>query len=241
MNLHKKTMLEVQALLDETGHALDLSDFSDIVELDELANRVTGAAGDYAELYSWPVKCGNLVLRPFSLGKLAWYNDRAVKWFEDDAQTSATVMAFLLSVENDEQFLWNLDSPERARETIEAWERDVCATPIEIAAAVDKVMSVNQASHGGDDGDKQNDHGPLVALLCREYGNTPGHWMYECGINIIHAMVNDHVHRMNAEISARNRANSKSRAPPIKTPSMDATLKFQQKMAALKTRWTSGG
>lgn len=240
MELHKKTMLEVQSLLNETGHKLELNDIADILELNEIAHQVTGTNGAYGDIYAWPVKCANLLLRPLTLGKIAWYNKRGLQWFEEDTECLTTVLAFLMSIENDEAFVWSLSSPEQAKEAIDAWEAQTEANPIQIAHAVDKILSYSKNASGSGDSDDQ-DYGPLIALLCREFGNTPKHWMYEVSIPVIKGLMDDYTRRINEEIKAQSRGtkgrkNAKA-MKPIATPSMEATLKFRKKLLALKQRW----
>jgi len=236
MELHTKTQIEVQNLLNDSGHVLTLADIPDILELDQLAQKVTGDSGDYADLYKWPVKCGNLLFRPMTLGKLAWYNSRARDWFDDDIQTLSTVLAFLLSTDNDESFVWGLNDPESAKATIEEWEKTVDITPQELAGAVD--LMVNSFSSSGEK--SESGDGPLIGLLCREYGNTPNYWMFKESINVIRSLVDEHVRKINQEINAHNKKSSgKNRRAiaPIKTPSMDATLRFRKKLLALGEKW----
>jgi len=237
MELHKKTQIEVQKLLYDSGHVLNLDDLSDIIELNDLANRVTGDTGAYASIHKWPVKCGKLLLRPLTVGKLAWYNQRGLIWFDDDIQTLSTVLAFLLSVDNDESFVWGLEDAETAKATIEAWEKEVDVTPAELGAAVDSVVN-SYSSRSGDEDKVDRGDGPLIALLCREYGNTPQHWMYRESINVIRALVDEHVRKINSEITARNqRGKGKKVLPPIKTPSMDASLLFRKKLLTIAEKW----
>jgi len=236
--LHKKTMLEVQSLLDETGHRLSLSDIADVVELDELAHRVTGPGGDYDDVFSWPVHCAGLLLKPLSLAKIAWYNRCAVKWFDDDSVTTSTILAFLASCENDEAILDKLTTPEQARDTIEAWERTVTATPMQIAAAVEKLLG---GRDGGEEKDGPSSFGPLVSLLCREYGESPEHWMYRASLPVIEALMGDYTTRINEQIKRHGKSAGKgSGVAPVQTPSMQATLKFRKKLLALRERWGAG-
>ena len=238
MELHKKTMLEVQSLLNETGHTLQLYDIADINELNELAHQVTSTSGAYGDVYAWPIKCANLLLRPLTLGKIAWYNKRALLWFQEDDESMATVLAFLMSIENDESFVWSLASPEQAKQAIDKWESECEANPIQLAHAVDQVL---QYSKGGSaSNESEHNFGPLISLLCREYGNTPKHWMYEASIPVIQGLMDDYTRRVNEELKnhSRNKGSKNAKAiKPIATPSMEATLKFRKKLLALKTRW----
>lgn len=243
MNLHKKTQAEVQSLLNDTGHQLQLSDIPDIIELNELAEQVTSNAGAYSDIHSWPVKCGKLLLKPLTLGKMAWYNNCALKWFSDDIESSGTVLAFLLSLDNDERFVWSLTNPQDAILAINEWEKTVDATPAELAAAIDFVLQSSKKTDQNTESAK-DDHGPLIAMLCREYGNTPNYWLYQASINVIRALTDEHVRKINQEIASHNKSapkGGKNRVVvnPIKTPAMDATLKFRKKLLDLKEKWTA--
>lgn len=243
MKLHKKTQIEVQKLLDETGYALQLDDLSDIIELNDLAKRVTGPDGAYDDIYNWPIKCANLLLRPLSLGKLSWYNNRALAWFDDDTETLSTVLAFLMSIENTEQAIWDLSSPEQAKEAIETWEQTVEASPVQLAYAVDKVIGKRTSST--QKGDLADNYGPMISLLCREYGETPRYWMYEADLAVINAMMADYTNRLNQQMKqnqkiSKGKTANRQAQKPIVTPSMEATLQFRKKLLELKEKWGAG-
>jgi len=237
--LQLKTQKEVQGLLTETGHVLTLDDIPDILELDEYARRVTSKGGDYSDVYSWPILCGSLILRPLTLGKMAWFNQCAMKWFEDEQSTITAVLAFLLSVENSEQFIWTLGDRNQAKAAIEEWQKMVDATESEMASAIEKLVSFNDQDGSAQGDGVDSDDGPLIGLLCREYGQSPKYWLYEESVNVIRALIDDHVAQINREIHASNRMSKGRGVAPIKTPSMDATLKFRKKIVEIRERWES--
>lgn len=238
MQLHKKTQIEVQKILDETGHALTLDDVADIVAINAIANRITSTTGAFSELYKWPTLCGNLLLRPLSLGKIAWYKTRACQWFEDDNETLSTVLAFLMSVDNDESFVASLGDPQAAKSAIEEWEIGVSATPAQLSSAVKSMMPDNIEGGAADGCDDTIDDGPLIALLCREYGESPQHWLFVENIFTIRSLVDSYVARINNEMRAMGKHSKRATAmAPIRTPSMSASLEFRKKLEELKMKW----
>ena len=241
--LHQKTSVEVQSLLNETGHELTLDDIPSVLELDDLSHLVTGTRGAIAGMYRWPVKCGKLLLRPLTLGKRAWYNDRAREWFADDDETLITLLAFLLSYENSEDYINSLGDAQTAIDTINEWQKTVDCTVEELQAGVSDMINIGDDNGKADN--KTSGDGPLIAMLCREYGSSPEYWIHKESINVIRALCDDYTRKMNAEIRKHNANIPKSgkgkgkATPPLKTPSMGAGLKFRQKIEELRERWTN--
>ena len=241
MKLHKKTQIEVQKLLDETGHTLSLEDIDDILTLDELSKRVTGESGEYANIYRWPIRVGSMLLRPLTLSKITWYNQRAKEWFDDDPETQVTLLGFLLSVENDESYLWSLADKESAMNTINEWQRNADATVDELRVAIMSIIDVDD--HSGNVEAKSNGDGPLIGLLCRQYGKDPHYWMHEESITVIRCLIDDHTRQINEQAKRHNSSGKKGgkTIPLIKTPSMDATLKFRKKINDMREKWGNHG
>jgi hypothetical protein len=239
MELHKKTQIEIQRLIDATGHALTLDDIPAILELNEVANRITGESGEYADIHAWPVKCGGTLLKPLTVGKLAWYNKRGLQWFADDAQTITTLLAFILAAENDESSLWQYADAESAKAAIDEWEKTIDATPAQIVSAIESLTAPLRSTEP--DGENTHGDGPLISLLCREYGNTPDYWLYRASINVIRALIEDHNRRINQEIQSHNRRAKGKTIQPIKTPGMAATLQFKKLLSALGEKWGANG
>lgn len=237
--LHKKTQIEVEKLLNDTGHTLTLDDIPAILELDELSHRITGSVGEYAAIHRWPVKAGKLLLRPLSLSKIAWYNQCGAKWFADDPETLICLLAFLLSVENDESYMWSLVDPDTARDSIQEWVTGVDATPAELESSIASIIDTGEKHESVDN--KVGDDGPLVALLCKEYGSSPDHWIHKESITVIRAMLNDYTRRMNEEIRKHNASSKgKNKQALLKSPSMEASQQFRKKITDLELRWTDG-
>jgi hypothetical protein len=104
------------------------------------------------------------------------------------------------------------------------------------------MTDVFQKCIGGNNGEGGGDsvsYGALVAVLLREYGGTPDQWLYETPVEKISALVDQYVHRINAENDASlssSNGNGKAVAP-VPTAKLHALRAYRIKTNELKEKW----
>lgn len=243
------TKQTITSLLEETGHVLGVSDLDEINALDGLAWKVVHPTEqEETDLLDLPVKVGNLKLRRLSWGALGWLEECAYQWFVNQPVflDLATVYASVYSREPDA--LYALDGPRAARKTLKKWSRTFSATYEEVINAVEKVLPEPDAAsyaeayrRTGDNGNGKNGHkvnyGPMVALLVREYGQTPEYWFWKASTDKSSTMLADVEARINAEDEEMKRAAARAKQPMVtrsgpRLAAIDALRKFEKHLRA---------
>ena len=234
--LKAMTLEAVRSLQAETSHVLDVSDFEDVLALDAAAARVLEPT-EQAEidLHDLPIPCGNVTLHKLTLGKAAWFEQYALKWFGEDEAFLDLVFGYLLTSPNGDTPFAALSDPQAARKTVEAWTRGLTCTADQFRQALLRAHPVVESDH-----ESRAQYGPTCALLSREYGESPAYWFYEAHLDLARAMLADYTARIEAEHRAQRRAahgkGSKLTAPPP-TPTMHAHKRFRELKNTLRAKW----
>lgn len=221
-------------LISETGHALVVEDCDDVLQLDELTSLVSKPVAENDFLMQRPVVCRNVVLYPPTIACLYWLSDYVCEWFDEGNPMRDMSVAFALAHSEDVGRLVQLSSKESSEKAVKSWWRRCNARVHELARAVDLLLPDT-----GDSDDNDSTYGSLVAMLTREYGESPEYWMCKASIGMIRTMVTDYTSRMIAESEAAKKAASGpgkrvSYTHPVK---MDAISKQKIFIDALRDKW----
>lgn len=134
------TRQELQKLLNETSHALNLQDIAQIVELDGYARAVrnNGVSGDSVSFYAWPVLCGGTAFHAPTIGKEIYWQEQIAEHIPEKWQGPA--------------YLWLLASEsvpdQRGKEIVKAvrkWARHATLTGEEVEEVHAKYAGADSA------------------------------------------------------------------------------------------------
>jgi len=228
--LEKMTRLALSAALDETGHTLGLDDLDAITELNGYAVQVVRGESDEHALIETPIAIGGVIFEPLTLSKIIWMHDIGSAWFDDEDQSM--VVPYALYVDADA--LWQYTSAKELLRDVKLWVRKTKLTPEHIARLIEWAFPQKD---GGDNKDGDS-YGPIIALLCREYGSTPDYWL-NASFGLVRAMLDDYTQRMNAEREAASRGGKA--VAPVATPKMIALRNFTKKKNAIIESWANDG
>lgn len=246
--LHPRARADVLNLLQTTGHSLTPDDWGVLTRLNDLAERLSNPT-DPAEraVLQLPTYVGDVCLRQPSLGKLKWYEDYAGRWWTGNDALQDMAIGYVCSVENTEEALHGLTDQSTAEKTILRWWRHLKAPPDDYMHALARVLPTPE--HVDGDNDHENQYGPTIALLVREYGNSADYWMYEAPWSLAKAMLQDYNARIENEYAAWRKANThKARqlgqkaapavAPPA-GPKLHAHRRYRLFKNAIQQRWAA--
>lgn len=166
-------------VMQEAGAKFDpVSDFDDIAELNRLASGVTNGqtAKYWAASLEPAITVGNITLRRLSIGAEEWL-DRAQDWFDDDH--FLFLIGFAMSSTPDQlSTAWDADS---AKKAVRQWRRNAKCSRRSLVRAVERFKIAEDASQQLEaDVNTPVDNGWLIELLCKEYGETPDYWIWQC-------------------------------------------------------------
>jgi hypothetical protein len=238
--LHMQTRVHLLELQSQTGHALGVDDLDDVLELDRLWHKIT--ADDRAErnaVYSCPIRCGAVMFYPPTLGGWLWLEAHA-DWFPTQLLAEGAA-ALVCACGRDIERLEGLDSPGRARREVRRLIKASRLTPKELSLVVSWFVSGDDSD--GSAGDDKHDLGPVIALLCREYGNTPHYWLHEAEAATVGVMLADWTRRKSAEIDAYNRQAAQNKVAKAIINPVTAQLEIDARKVynRIKGRWAKDG
>jgi len=224
--MQQMTILDVQTLLTETGHLLQVSDIALVVELDKAAEGVVLGPIDKADsIYAYPLLCGGEAFRAPSIGKQIFWEEQVANVLPEAWLTCA--------------FLWLLTLPEvpeqRGKElekAVKKWARRCKLTTDDITKVV--------ATYANDDaqGGEQAKYGEIIALLVKEYGQSCNHWLNapESEINMLLA---DWTRRQEAKAATyrASKVGSKNPIPPAPSPKIKALRTYRELKTKLRESW----
>lgn len=234
--LTKKT---VAKLLKDTFHALDVADFSDIEALDALADKVVNQSPEERRLLNQPFELCGIKFYPLTIAKSLWYAEKCKEW-ELEGIFQDAFLFWLLALPLDEACFDTYALKKDADKAVKRLSRRLHCTQQEMTDVFKQcVGSKGDKNEGGD----AVNYGSLIALLLLEYGGTPDQWLYETPVEKIGALVDQYVHRINAEQDA-SRSNSAKKGKAVAPPpsaKLIALKAFNTKMNQIKQKWVTNG
>jgi hypothetical protein len=275
MALTKATELDLESLLQQTGHSLKVNDLSDALRLDAV-NRKIADGEDCAESIApkRAVRVGNILLQNPCIGAVEWYEAHA-EWFADNAALSDCAFVFA-SVAKHPRTLWALTDRKRARRAVKRFMRhmsctleDLQAGFIRLFGAVAEVVEITEAPEEAEVeksvativnaagmnheatfnaikteaqrlakiGQEAPDYGPLVAMLCREFGGDAETWRWRAPMHIVDACRMDFEARADAQERELAKADAKNAEPPKGTTRNRLIKEARLIRNEIKARW----
>lgn len=248
--MNKMAEQDLIKLMQETNHpALSLNDVALVSRLDELADRVSNC--DTKEI-KWfialPRKLGKVFLTPITIAKASWFEQFPMQWFctEDKAIALDFVLGYCLAENITIKDLAQLDTPEVCLKTVLDWYNKNDCRYDELTEAIKAMMP-------SDDQNvcrcitcnrpllKKNvteDYGAIIRFLCREYGGTAYHWMYEENLVVIENLINSHVHQSLAEAKQmRGMMTRNGMATPTSAELVTAIKNYREQLNAIRSTW----
>jgi len=234
----------VEKLLQETQHPLTLADLAGVYELNDLARRVSEPdEAAEVDLLNLPVPCGHVVLRKLTMGKAKWFEDGPLRWWSagDDEGLLNAALGLVLSLPNSPDALDMLATEPDARAAVVRFWKSLTCTEDDYYKAL-----IRAHPPLDDPGGDKHLYGPTVALLVREYGQSPRYWFFEEHIDVARAMLAEYAAKIEAEHRAARKGRAsrggKGRPPPPAlppaTPSMWALKAFREKRNELRKLWS---
>lgn len=233
MNLAARNDLE--KLLSETGHALCLNDIDDVVELNRLADLVTDpATQDNKIAASYPIPCGGTLFYRPTIRILQWMTDNVFEWFANDQSMLGLSIAYCLSVGNCSNILFVYENKRQMAKAVKKWASTLDCTAGEIISVLSELLPIDNT----DDSSKGTPQwGPVISMLCREYGCSPDYWLNECSVDKIDMLCKDHAKLMNEKIMQFNSQNAGAKLAPLPSPKYMAVAEYGRHKKSMRDKW----
>jgi len=239
-DLHRMTREALEKLLAESGHQLSLSDHKNIAALDALARRVADPEDDYEKsLLAAPVFAGDTPLYPITMGAALWIEERALVWFDQDTILGNLAVAYALHLGKTPGALWELQTKKETIKAIKKWWRTAGFNMDELSLAFKQILPPQS-----DEGDtrEKTEYGPVISLLCREYGATPFYWIWESPVKQITMLLNQYEAKVSAEHEANWKAARKAGNTDVPAPYRLTRnlMNYKNALKFLGEEWTHG-
>jgi hypothetical protein len=240
LELTKKT---VEKLQKETGHAIIVADFDDIDRLDELAAGLSKQTPDERRLLKSPFDLCGIKFYPLTIAKSAWYAEKCAEW-EVSGIFQDVFLFWLLTLPLTADALDGYSTLKDTDKAVKRLARRLHCTPDEMSQVFKKCVGGNgkQESNTGEQKEEAaTNYGGLIACLVREYGGTVDKWLYETPIETIGALMDQFIHKVNAEHDAGSTSAAKrgKAVAPKATAKLQALRDFRVKANELKQKWSA--
>jgi len=213
--------------------------FDDLSELNDLAYGITQPSSE-ADWLDAPVYLHGIRLRPLSLGAYMWVEKKAFKWFDAERQSfwCNLALAYAMSYSRSPIHLKRIRDAASCKSALNAWLQACGCTYKELVEAIERILHTQQTGRDSEEKpSKGNEYGPVIALLCNEYGRDPDYWIWSVSMDTVSGMIEEYTVKMRAqEAAAKGKGGHKPSSPAyIKACKvfMDAICKFRQKAEAM--------
>ena len=176
------------------------------------------------------VKVGNVGLHQLSLGAYLWATEQAIKWFKDGSFWQDMAIVYAMAYTRRPSHLRRIRSKGECKAALKMWMRNCSATSNELVDAVQTLCGEQEADTGTGEGESvQEEYGPTIALLCREYHGNPEYWMWKANIEQVKSLLLEYDAKIRAENKAQSAANGASggMAPNPHDPYIQANQRLQ--------------
>jgi len=231
--VHHETKQTLNNLLAKTGHALVVDDISDIIELDALAGQVADPQdGIDSPLLNHAVYFRSVPVYPLTLAHLTFLDESsAVLGIGDDERVLC-----MLWVATIQEITDSLYDQEASRKAYRKWARRSPWTPSDIEAILELRYGKLSRQADGNSNAKDNT-GALIAMLAREYGDSPGFWMYRAALGVVESCIADWTARQESQAAAYRKANKGGGGAPVPSPKFVSARKFRECAERIEEKW----
>ena len=232
----------IDKLLTETGHVLTVGDYDDLARMNALAKAVRCPADeDEQSLWAAPALAGAALLYPLTLGAALWIEENVLPWFGETGMSDLT-MAWALTQRHTPERIWAISGPRECTRVVKKWARRLNCTRDELTAALNKLLPVNETTGEPEDKEGRSSYGPVITLLCREYGQSPTYWLWEIGVSVVHAHLADYNAKIDAERAEARKLSSQSGGgkrtqTSIPIPRLEQRKAFEKHVRELRAKW----
>lgn len=193
-----------------------VADWEELHDLNELARKVTSPASqaEAVALINAPVTRGNMILQRPTVGVFIWAEERLKAWFSNRPVRFRLAEAYALAHAKTPGRCWKFRDADDCWRAVKMWARRLNVTFDEISEAVEEACGIGREEMAEqaqklqtDDKsakDKASEFGPVVSLLCREYGESPDYWIWHASMEMVTSFLDEY----NARIRAEERANA---------------------------------
>jgi hypothetical protein len=222
-----------------------LRDWDALQRLNDLAYKIT-EPGDRSEVEGWAnvgVKVSNVTLHELSLGAYMWATERAAVWFQKRPFWQDIAIAYAMAYSRRPAHLRRITSRSECKAALKLWLRSCGATYNELMSAIKSICGDAEETEQSDEAKTENDsYGPVVALLCREYGATPEYWIWNANLTQVRGLLLEYDAKIRAEAQAMRKANGSqaSVAPNPADPYIKACRALQVAWSAFEKTLTEG-
>ena len=214
LNLEARQFLA--ELLKKSDHTLSLDDFDDILRLHVAAEEVREPGSNHVEWSNLPMlTCGPPLFQP-TFAAIEWLEVYALEWYGNDVVKSDIATAYACHMARVPDIFAELTDKRVTDKTLKAFRRRLGVNHTQLRKALEQLLGTPKqvSEHEG----QQLRFGPLVALLCREYGASPDYWINDAPISLCMSMLDDYDARMRAEWKAMQKASKGKCGPPPPPP-----------------------
>jgi len=128
-----------------------------------------------------------------------------LEWFEAGEVLPLAAVLYCMAHSRDRLALARLSSPTKARRLVRSWFMQQKAS-VEALNAVAEALLPRRREDAEEEqpAEPTEDYlGRMVAVLCREYGQTPDFWLYECSVDRVAALLAEYGRRAEEELRTR--------------------------------------
>ena len=230
---------EIEKLLSQTGHNLSIDDFKFLKNLNEAADCVTNPASEDGIYPCLPVRLGGHLFVPPTISIIQWYSHCAIKWWENSGYWDFAI-GYALQIHISGEWLWQQDRKFLEKE-IRRFSRKLNCSTKEYETVIKSIINSESDDstddNSGDESEGFNNYGPLISLLCREFGNSPDYWIHEADMNTIKAFRASYLSKIESEYKQMSKSSKKATLPPFKTPKMAALENFRKVSNLVRVAW----
>lgn len=201
--------------------------WEDIARLDEVARDQVNPTAR-VDMLDAPLTVGGTRFYRLSPAAQETAFGELLDWFENDAPLCFAAVLYCMAHSRDRLALARLSSPARARKAIRSWYGLQRASHEALRVVLETLMPKPQAVRDEEEsspGAAADYLGRMVAILCREYGETPDFWLYECSTDRVDALLAEYAMRAEEELRTKA-ALAGVKAMNIDGPEARAAMRF---------------
>lgn len=172
----------------------------DVIDLHELAKRVSNESRLVNPFGDYPVCVGNVVLHSFSISARTWLIEEASLWF--DGYYDWLAVGYAMSEGRNPGWNDGMHDAASAKKVLMAWRRSILCSYRELVQGIEEMLARNIPMEEKETNDGGVDHTAyMLALLCHHYpGTTPEHWLFVRSEKETVAMLNELTRLLNKEM-----------------------------------------
>ena len=200
-------------LKTDFGVTLDSIDDIDVVDtILRLANKTidAGMAWQSRAILRPCIRIGNLELRRIAIGAQEFL-EQVAEWYPQDERLQNLSLVFCMANRDNPELIWGFDNPRKWRKMIRQWNRKINVDYYELLEAlIDfqekddrglEVIGQKQKPASADlavPDDRTGAYGPVIEILCHEYGEDPETWIWRKPIEEVELLLDAYAERQEA-------------------------------------------